>query len=148
MKKITILLIALMVFSVGFLSGCTDGFSIRKTDMSVEEIKSSALTVPYEDVMRYMEQYIDEILYFRGEVGQVWEYENNYYKFSIYTGETYYGGYHDDRIFLKYKGSRILEDDIVDVWGICTGYYEGETVLGASIKCPYLDVFHLEFINV
>jgi len=134
-----------MLLVVG-LSGCFEE-EIKTTNMSVEEIKNRAVNVSYDDLMRYNEEYVGKIVYFRGGVVQVIEVHGNEYDLRVATSGSYYVSYYEDIIWVNYEGSRILEDDIVDVWGYVKGLKAYTTVLGAKVTIPELDCFHLELIE-
>ena len=63
----------------------------------------------------------------------------NYRVYRINTKKSSYG-YYDDTIYVMYlsdeEGNRILEDDIVTVYGEYTGLYSYESVMGATITIP------------
>jgi len=143
-KQFVIIGIATLMLSVG-LCGCF-GEGIKTTDMSVDEIKNSALTVSYDDLMRNIENYKEKTVYFRGGVVQVQE-DGNEYNLRVATSGSYYVGYYKDIIYVNYKGARLLEDDIVDVWGYVKGLKTYSAVLGNEITIPELDAFHLELVE-
>jgi len=143
-RQLIIIGIIILLLAVGF-SGCFEN-EIKTTDMSVEEIKSNAINVSYNDLMRNIEEHTGKTVYFRGRVLQVLDYDS-YYTLRIATGLVYYLGYTDDVIAVNYKGPRILKDDIVDVWGYVKGIKTYTTVLGAQVTIPELDCFHLELLD-
>ena len=62
-----------------------------------------------------------------------------------YLNETYY----EDTILVKYKyssssESRILEDDIITLYGKSMGTYTYESVLGSPITVPYIDAMYID----
>lgn len=59
--------------------------------------------------------------------------------FMVATGQTSYGSYFGDTMLVYYSigdGDRLLEDDIVTFYGMLTGLYTYETVLGAEKTVP------------
>lgn len=73
-KPLTFGLMAILVMSIVFISGCVQEESSREVPiMSVEEIKSSALTISYDDLMRNNENYVGEVVHYRGKIVQVGE---------------------------------------------------------------------------
>ena len=145
MKRIIGIGVIIIFFVVG-LSGCFEE-GMQTTDMSVEEIKNSAVNVSYDDLMRYIENYRGKTVYFRGGVVQVQEVSGNEYNLRIATSGSYYIGYYDDIIYVNYKGLRLLEDDIIDVWGYVKGLKTYTAVLGNEVTIPELDAFHLELVD-
>lgn len=111
---------------------------------SIEEIKKDAITIPYKDLMRESENYIGKIVYYRGQIKQVQETSGNKYIFRIATKKSDYGDdYNDDVIWVEYKGSRMLENDIVDIWGEVKGLQSYEAVLGNKITIPSISSLYL-----
>ena len=53
----------------------------------------------------------------------------------------------DDTVWVNYSGSRVLEDDIIQVWGTVDGRRTYETVLGASVTIPELTSLVLEIVH-
>jgi len=146
-KLLTFGLMALLVMSIIFISGCVQEESSTKTPtMSVEEIKSSALTISYDDLMRNNENYVGEVAYYRGEVVQVSEIYGDKYVLRVATKQEPYIGYFKDVIWVNYKGKRLLEDDIIDVWGRVKGLKTYTAVLGNEITIPEIDSLHVELV--
>ena len=87
----------------------------------INEIKSQALTVDYDDLARYNEDYVGKTVYFKGQVISKSLIENNY----IITVPS------DSSIPVPhlivsidatvYDGPRILMQDDVEFWGEVTG---------------------------
>jgi hypothetical protein len=103
--------------------------------------------VTYEDLARNESDWTGENVCVYGQVIQVTEdAENTMYRVSI--SPTDYGGWDDPVIVLIDNADledRVLEDDIVTVYGVSTGLYTYTTVLGASQTVPsilasYIDI--------
>ena len=67
------------------------------------------------------------------------------YRHGRGLNETYY----EDTILVKYKyssssESRILEDDIITLYGKSMGTYTYESVLGSPITVPYIDAMYID----
>ena len=116
------------------------------SSMTVEEIKNIALAITYDDFMRNNENYIGEIVYDRGEVVQVSERYANNYVLRVATKQSTYG-YHEDIIWVNYKGNRLLEGDIIDVWGGPKGLKTYSAVLGNKVTIPEIDSLHVELVT-
>jgi len=117
--------------------------------MSVGEIKSVAIKVPYDDLFRHNEQYIGKIIYFRGQIVQVVSGtgQNNYI-LRIATKENVYTDWYEDVIWVNYEGPRVLEKDKVDVWGKVKGLRSYTAVLGNEVTVPEMDSLHLEVLEI
>lgn len=116
---------------------------------NIESIKSSALDVPYKDLYRYNEDYEGQIVYYHGEVLQTIT-EDGYTYWRIATKPSEYGGYIDDVIMVEaedYSGIRLLEGDIVDVWGESYGLYTYTAVMGNEITIPILSYLDIELVE-
>jgi len=45
------------------------------------------------------------------------------------------------------ESDRILEDDIITIWGECDGLYSYESVLGSKVSLPKIDVKYYSIDN-
>jgi len=69
---------------VARFSGCTDTrerIGAEYDNYTVKQIKDSIIAVSYKDLMGFVENHIDKIVCFRGEIGQVFGETS----FTIYT---------------------------------------------------------------
>ena len=143
-----VILFGLMMIGA-FMSGVNEGISGDATtppSMTVEEIKSRALTIPYDDLMRNNDIYIGEIVYDRGEILQVSERRTNNYVLRVATKQSTYG-YYEDIIWVNYEGNRLLEGDIIDVWGEPKGLKTYSALLGNQVTIPEIDSLHVELVT-
>lgn len=91
----------------------------------------------YADVARTPDSYKGQLMAFTGKVIQVVE-GTSEVNLRVATDGSY-----GDVILVGYDpaimgGTRVLEDDIVTVYGTCIGLYTYESTLGASISIPGL----------
>lgn len=90
----------------------------------------------YDSLARNPDTYKDQKAKISGKVLQVQEGTSLYYGYMRLAVD----GSYDQVIYVEYDStkldSRILEDDYVTVYGVLTGVYTYETVLGASITIP------------
>ena len=115
---------------------------IRTCTLSNEDIKRLAKASVYDDLFRNNENYVGSLVYFKGEIVQVInDYANaDSYFLRITTQESTYGGYSgDDVIWVNYRGTRVLEGDIIEVWGKITGLRTYTAVWGNEITIPEID---------
>lgn len=148
---------------LGYLSGSADGSYGNQSAAAVSEFQTNAgltatgiadeatqealyaedapksLSASYEDLdydanARDPEAYTGTMVKFSGTVLQVME-DDDYVIFRIATD----GGY-DDVVYAVYpipdNYKRFLEDDKVQVYGISTGVYTYETVMGSEVTIP------------
>lgn len=150
---VTICMIALLagiyIISLWHGNENPDSSSVQPEEpvMSETEYKEACSDYSYEEIFRNPDSYKGELARFTGEVVQVQEYEAlgvtvNYYRINV-TKQTY--DYTDivhytDTIYVEYhpsKGeSRILEGDIVSVWGELDGLESYTSVAGHDITIP------------
>jgi hypothetical protein len=160
----------LAVLIIGFLmiSGCTQDNSKYCTDhfpgtyynpsskmcehppvptLSVEQLKSQSQSISYANLMRYSDNYTNSVVYFEGRVVQVSQIDGDNYHLRIDTKSDKYLGYFDDTIYVDYTGERLLEDDIIDVWGKFVGLKTYTAVLGNEITLPEINALHVEMVK-
>lgn len=57
-------------------------------------------------------------------------------------------GWYEDTIYVTYVqeegADKILEDDIITIWGTAEGEYSYTSIMGASITVPYVSAEYLE----
>jgi hypothetical protein len=120
----------------------------QEPTMSVAEIKSATVQIPYDSLFRYNERYVGAIIFFRGEVVQaVSGSEADSYVLRVATKQEFFGStaiWDKDIIWVNYNGLRVLEKDMVDVWGRVVGLQEYTAVLGNQITVPAVLSLHLE----
>ncbi|QLH11475.1 zinc ribbon domain-containing protein [Nitrosarchaeum sp. AC2] len=134
-------------------SDSTDSIEVKKTNqpLSPTQIKNSAiLGIDYDELLRHNEKYVDKIVYLEGKVVQSQRvYGDNYALLVSITKEDLGFGttFYTDSIWLNYEGPRVLEDDIVGIYGKVTGIKEYTAVLGNIISVPEVNSLLLEVID-
>ena len=132
---------------------CTVCGQVLKTEnfmLSTEEVeeqyKASCTTYDYNTIARNPDEYISTYGKYTGQIIQVLEYMNNLKLRVNITLDEY--GYYDDTIYVTYTlkegESRLLENDIVTIYGMNMGTISYESVLGATITIPYVDAEYIE----
>ena len=99
-----------------------------------EEAKGYETGITYEDLARYPDDYYGEKVKFEGKVIQSVE-EDDSYTIRLAIDSDY------DQVVIGYFAesileSRILEDDIITVYGYSLGTISYESVLGSTITVP------------
>ncbi|MBE6535114.1 MAG: hypothetical protein E7677_00625 [Ruminococcaceae bacterium] len=116
-----------------------------KRELSAEEYKSLCKTYTYKELARTPENYKGAKIVLTGEVIQVMESGkkvtlrvnmNNDYDQTVYIVYT-----------LKSNEGRILEDDIVKIYGNFEGLVTYTSVLGSEITLPHIDAEYIEIIG-
>jgi DNA-directed RNA polymerase subunit RPC12/RpoP len=145
-----IICVVIAAFVYGMAGGSTSGASgVSSTPtLSIADIKSQAQIIPYTSLMRNPDTYKGSIVYFRGKILQVQQKSNNNYILRIATKEDSYLGYYDNVIYVDYYSSnRVLEDDVVDIWGKFVGLKTYQAVLGNDITIPEVNALHYEMVK-
>ena len=110
----------------------------------IQAFKDSCQTYTYDEIARNPSDYMGENAKFRGEVIQIQESGTDcVMRVNVTQGS--YGW--SDTIYATYtrgnKESRILEDDIITMWGTLQGTKTYTTVLGASVTIPEMSVKYI-----
>ncbi len=124
------------------------------TDKEQEELyKSSCESYTFQEIARAPDQYKGKLAKFTGEVIQVQQ--DSLLGILFYTlrvnvtktGEYY--TYYTDTIYVTYTATaddpRILEDDIITMYGVLEGEETYTTIFGASVTIPS---FSAEYIDI
>lgn len=117
---------------------------ITESSKSVPQIKQEALNVTYDTLFRNNERYIGKTIYFKGQIVQIQEISTNNYILRVATKESSFGSYFEDVIFVNYEGKRLLEDDIIEIWGKVEGLKSYTAVLGNEVTIPEMKALHTE----
>lgn len=115
--------------------------------ISKEEYIEKCVEIHYDDVARNPNNYMGEYAIFTGEVAQVQE-NGNSIVLRMNVTKNEYGAW-EDTLWIEYKRkseneSRILEKDVVTVYGIMNGIKSYTGVLGNQISIPYLKAEYVE----
>ena len=103
--------------------------------------KASCQSLSYDEIARDPDSYILQPAVYTGKVVQVME-DDDGSAYRVNITPTSWGGY-DDTIYveasnkaLERLGSRVLEDDIITVWGYNFSTVSYTTVMGAKLTIP------------
>lgn len=126
--------------------------STNDTALSEKEKYIAACNeITYKDLARQPEKYKGKQLCFKGEVAQVSEPlfgKSITYLIQVTCGEY---GFWDDTVYVTYTlpdgAPKILEDDIVMLYGECDGDYSYTSVLGARITVPYIKAKYIDIVE-
>lgn len=115
--------------------------------LTINEIKEKAISISYEELYRYNESYIHQIIYIKGKIVQTFQSYGNTTGFRIATKRDYYD-YYDNIIYVDYDSStRLMENDYVEVWSEVIGLITYTTVLGSELTIPHLYSLHSNLLN-
>ena len=129
---------------------CGEQLETESYELSEEEkeeaYKDECETYSFEEIARDPDDYKGDKAKFTGKVIQVMQ-EGNAYTLRVNITKTRWG--YDDTILVYYEAhegdSRILEDDIVTMYGMLGGMYTYKTVMGSSLTVPLL---YAEYIAI
>lgn len=115
--------------------------------ISETEYKAICSSVSYEDIARKPNEYMGETVVFSGKVIQVLE-EGKDVMLRVNVTEGEFGIW-DDTIYVEYRRksdneSRILEDDIVTLYGEIQGIKNYTAILGNQVSVPHLKAEYIE----
>ena len=136
---------------------CNEVIETEEFSLSAKEIKEAYIAkcekYSYSKIARNPGEYKGKYAKFTGEVVQVMQEE--YLGFMVYvlrvnvTKKGSYYKYYTDTVYVTYTTTsdapRILEDDIVTMYGILDGEKTYETVMGSSVTIP---MFEAEYIDI
>ncbi|MHB8132433.1 MAG: hypothetical protein ACYDEX_26060 [Mobilitalea sp.] len=118
----------------------------QQAKLDARNYKDSAKQLNYRELARNPDNYKGVTAVFTGKVVQVMESGNNV-TLRVNVTKSSYGW--DDTIFVNYRKltgeSRILEDDIIKLWGTIMGLKTYAAVMGNQIIIPEVDA---KFIDV
>ncbi len=107
---------------------------VECTTISEEVYKEQCQEIAYKDLARNPDEYAGELIKISGEVVQVLE-EGSELTLRVATAD-----YYEDIVMVSYTykegESRILEDDMITIWGTYYGTYTYESVLGGNVTVP------------
>lgn len=108
-----------------------------------EEKKGYKTGITFDDLSRNPDDFMGKKVEFTGEVLQVTELSNEV-QIRLATKEASWGGYSDDVIYIYFSSdlidSRILEEDIITVYGTSQGLHSYTTIMGGNVTLPLIEV--------
>lgn len=118
--------------------------SVSATLMSKSDYISKCRTISYDKLARNPDSYKGDYFEFTGEVIQVIQSGRHVELRVNVTREDLYGTtIYSDTIYVETKlledGDRILEGDIITLYGVCDGLYTYTTIFGSSMSIPKID---------
>lgn len=140
-KRVWFWLLVLVVI-VGIGGAASHKPSEEATKMSEEDFKAACQEVEYKDLMRNIDDKVGDKVVMTGKVNQV-IYESDsgdspsQYKVAVtYDADTDW--YDDDIVLYFTRGDspKLLEDDVITLYGEVTGSESYTTVLGANVTVP------------
>ena len=109
--------------------------------MTESEYKAACKAVSYEEIARPKDGLKGELVTFTGEIIQA---TSGTYRMNITKGQFSYTDTIMFDIDENILSEKILEDDIVTIWGESEGQYTYKAVLGNEITLPKIKVAYVE----
>jgi len=130
----------------------SEGNNLNKTVTQVKndyvnEFKDKCKTYDYKTIYRYAEDYKGKEVKYTGKVVQVIDDGDvSSYRVNI-TKDRW--GYYDDTVYVIYANldnstPRILEDDIITMYGTLGDLFSYETVMGSKLTIPSITARYIE----
>lgn len=144
-----IILVILIVLGAIGIAGSGNQYkqSEDTQTMSKKDYKEACQEISYKELLRDPDKYLGEKVKFTGEVRQVvYEAEDGESEYMIAVTKDEYDFY-DDNVYFYYNhgdNPKLIEEDIVTLWGEASGTKTYTTVLGASVTIPAVTVAYAE----
>ena len=127
-----------------YFSSPSSNSAVSAPLMSRSDYISKCRTISYEKLARNPDSYKGDYFEFTGEVIQVIQSGRHVDLRVNVTREDLYGTtMYSDTIYVETKlqedGDRILEGDIITIYGVCEGLYTYTTIFGATMSIPKID---------
>ena len=121
-------------------------------DYRADEYKKKCQQISYKELARNPDSHKYDYFTFTGEVIQV--YEDTYDTILRINVTPYTIGdsvYYTDTIYAEVRiergADRILEDDIITVWGYCKGLVTYDSIFGQQVSIPGLGIEYYEIVE-
>lgn len=141
-----------MFFSFFFIINPSNNTSILQNNTQNEivvdetEYKDECIEKSYEELARNPDNVKGTNVKVNGEVIQVTDYNDKIELRVNITKEEY--GYYTDTIYVTYVPKagedKILEDDIITIYGTAQGDYSYTSIMGAKVTLPRIDAKFIE----
>lgn len=120
---------------------------VAKVKAGAEEKRGYETGITYSQLARTPDGYKGKKVKFYGRVIQVIEGKGET-NLRIATKSTSYGTYHDDVVLVYYDPeitfSRVLEEDMVIIYGVSKGLHTYQSTMGGNITIPLISVDKIE----
>jgi len=132
------------------LSGCVDELeedTPSPSEYSTASVKSAAENVQYDELLRNIESYEGQAIHSTGEITQSFE-DGDTFRLNISMERGDSGLWDSSKnAIVIWDGSRYIEDDLVEFWGVVEGITEYETVMGSTRTVPLISAVDMELID-
>lgn len=146
----------LIVVAVLFVScvGSSEPAGPAQPELSEVEYKAACEKIEFDTLARNPENYSGNLYTFTGEVVQVLDSGSHWELRVNVTPVTYDDGdvaYYEDTIYVYYYPSegedKILEEDIITIYGQCAGEESYVSIFGETITLPKINAMYYELVS-
>ena len=121
----------------------------NEESISESEYRSSCIEIDYKDLCRYPDEHDGELVTVEVRINQILKDGKTYWQ--GYTNETGYGYFGNEYVLVDSRSNgsvRILEEDIIIVYGEYIGLVTMERALGSvKVELPCISVKYVEIIE-
>lgn len=118
--------------------------------ISKEDYQELCEEYTYKEIARNPDDFRGKNIVFTGEVIQVQEGIGNSVTFRVNMTKNEYGNY-EDTVYCTYsysdEDSKILEDDIIKIYGECQGDTSYTSIFGQKVTLPEIEIKYFDLIE-
>lgn len=150
---LVVVCIIVILFSINVVGSIIKGYNAAVSEranssqsaLSREEYIEGCSEIAFSDLERNPDKYIGEPYKFTGKVIEVVERGTTIYlRVNVTKGEYLWRDTIFAELELPRSADRILEDDIITMYGDCMGLYTYESITGAQVSLPSLKIRYFE----
>jgi hypothetical protein len=109
-----------------------------------DQARALAATLSYDDLFRNNETHVGKSVGFVGQVLQV--IDGGEGKYQLRVNVTNSGFFWTDTVFVRYSGSRLLENDIIEFVGVVRGLLTYDAILGNKVTIPDVEAVNTRLV--
>jgi hypothetical protein len=120
----------------------------KANGLTMDEVKAQALNVSYADLVKNNGQYVGKIVYFRGQVTQIFETKGD---FSVILVAVRDPGSNillsRNAVWLNFIGPQLNEGDFIDIWGRVEGMKTYRPADGSRTTLPEITLLNGAWVS-
>lgn len=151
---LVVVCVIVILFAVNVIGNIIKGYnaaaserthSSSQTAISREEYIEGCSEIAFSDLERNPDKYKGQSYKFTGKVIEAVEHGTTIYlRVNVTKGEYLWRDTIFAELELPKSADRILKDDIITMYGDCTGLYTYESITGAQVSLPSLKIRYFE----
>lgn len=110
-------------------------------EAEIAEYKKQSIKLSYGEMLRNPGNYWNQIVTLRGEIFQKID------GFMMNTKYNYYIGYSGDNVLVRYSGSDIVEEDVIEIVGTFLGTKSYTALFGNENTIPFIDARYVTVLR-